>query len=255
MSENTATILSLKNVTKNFGGVRAVHDVSLDVMHGERRLIIGTNGAGKSTLFNLICGDFPLTSGSVELFGRDASRMNVRERAKLGMRRTYQATALFRKMTLRQNFYLALLGEKPLTSHLNVFTHYRDTDSYNEKIEIIAEKVRLQHKLDEYVENISHGECRQLELGLALICEPKLMLLDEPSSGLSASERQIILELLRALDPAITLVLVEHNMELAFAIATDVTVMMNGEVVCHGKPDEIRRNEYVQKIYLGGEAN
>lgn len=252
MSQSQNVILSLKHVTKNFGGVRAVHDVSMDVVRGERRLIIGTNGAGKSTLFNLICGDFPLTSGSVELFGRDVSDMNVRRRAKLGMRRTYQATALFKKMTLRQNFYLALLGEKPLRSHLNPFTNWKDTASYDAKIENIARTVLLEDKLDERVQNISHGECRQLELGLALISEPKLMLLDEPSSGLSASERQVILDLLRALDSDITLVLVEHNMELAFAIATDVTVMMNGEVVCHGTPDEIRKNEYVQTIYLGG---
>ena len=246
------SILSLKHVTKNFGGVCAVHDVSMDVMYGERRLIIGTNGAGKSTLFNLICGDLPLTSGSVELFGKDVSVLNVRQRAKLGMRRTYQATALFRMMTIRQNFYLAMLGIRSLKSHLNVFANWKDTQAYSSKIEEYAKIVRLEQKLDEKVENISHGECRQLELGLALICEPKLLLLDEPSSGLSASERQCILELLQALDPEITLVLVEHNMELAFAIATDVTVMMNGEVVCHGTPDEIRKNEYVQTIYLGG---
>ena len=225
MSEKQMPILSLKHVTKHFGGIKAVHDVSMDVMHGERRLIIGTNGAGKSTLFNLICGDFPLTSGSVEIFGKDVTRMNVRERAKLGMRRTYQATALFRQMTLRQNFYLALLGKRSLLSHLNMFTYYKDTVSYDDQIEAVAQQVRLFEKLDERVESISHGECRQLELGLALICQPQLLLLDEPSSGLSASERQIILDLLRELDPDITLVLVEHNMELAFAIATQVTVM------------------------------
>ena len=252
MSEKQMPILSLKHVTKHFGGIKAVHDVSMDVMHGERRLIIGTNGAGKSTLFNLICGDFPLTSGSVEIFGKDVTRMNVRERAKLGMRRTYQATALLRQMTLRQNFYLALLGKRSLLSHLNMLTYYKDTVSYDDQIEAVAQQVRLFEKLDERVESISHGECRQLELGLALICQPQLLLLDEPSSGLSASERQIILDLLRELDPDITLVLVEHNMELAFAIATQVTVMMNGEVIVHGTPDEIRSNEYVQKIYLGG---
>ncbi|MEG1557682.1 MAG: ATP-binding cassette domain-containing protein [Oscillospiraceae bacterium] len=252
MPENCSEILSLRSVTKNFSGIVAVHDVNMDVMYGERRLIIGTNGAGKSTLFNLICGDFPLSSGSVHLFGKDVTSMSLRKRALMGMRRTYQATALFNKLTVRQNFYLAVLGEKPLKSYLNIFSYYKSTSAFSDKIETYAKSVNLADKLDETVENISHGERRQLELGLALILNPKLLLLDEPSSGLSANERQVILNLLVNLDKDITLLLVEHNMELAFAIATKVTVMMNGEIVCDGTPQEIQNNEYVQTIYLGG---
>ncbi|MBC8535328.1 ABC transporter ATP-binding protein [Feifania hominis] len=251
MAQNSQ-ILSLSGVTKSFGGVVAVRDVSMDVAHGERRLIIGTNGAGKSTLFNLICGDIPLTSGTVRLFERDVTHLDLRRRALMGMRRTYQATALFNKLTVRQNFYLALLGERSTRHHFNLFTNYKNSGSYNEKIEQTAALVDIQEKLDEVIDNISHGERRQLELGLALISQPKLLLLDEPSSGLSASERQKIQAILQNLDPQITLLLVEHNMELAFAVATDVTVMQNGEIVCEGSPQAIRGDEYVQKIYLGG---
>jgi len=245
-------ILTLSSVTKSFGGVQAVRDVSLNVAYGERHLIIGTNGAGKSTLFNLICGDFPPTSGSICLFGKDVSSLSMRKRALLGMRRTYQATALFNNLTVQQNFYLALLGEKSMIDHLRLFRHYKNTESFSERIQNMAVEVGLHEKLNAKVSDISHGERRQLEFGLALICRPKFLLLDEPSSGLSASERQEILQLLKKLDPEITLLLVEHNMELAFAIATKVTVMHHGEVVCEGSPEKVRNDEYVQDIYLGG---
>jgi len=251
MSAND-NILTLRSVTKNFGGVQAVRDVSIDIAYGERHLIIGTNGAGKSTLFNLICGDFPPTSGSISLFGKDVSPLNMRQRSLLGMRRTYQATALFNNLTVQQNFYLALLGEKPMIEHLRLFMHYKNTASYSEKIQSMALEVGLHEKLNEKVSDISHGERRQLEFGLALICRPKFLLLDEPSSGLSASERQEILNLLQKLDREITLLLVEHNMELAFAVASKVTVMHHGEVVCEGSPEKVRSDNYVQEIYLGG---
>jgi len=246
------SILTLSSVTKSFGGVQAVRDVSLDVAYGERHLIIGTNGAGKSTLFNLICGDFPPTSGSICLFGKDVSSLGMRQRALLGMRRTYQATALFNNLTVQQNFYLALLGEKTMIEHLRLFMHYKNTTSFGEKIQNMALEVGLHEKLDAKVSDISHGERRQLEFGLALITQPKFLLLDEPSSGLSASERQEILKLLQKLDPEITLLLVEHNMELAFAVASRVTVMHHGEVVCEGTPDKVRNDQHVQDIYLGG---
>ncbi|NLJ63837.1 MAG: ATP-binding cassette domain-containing protein [Christensenellaceae bacterium] len=248
----TQPILSVAQVSKSFGGTVAVRDVSFDIAYGERCLIIGTNGAGKSTLFNLICGDLPLSSGKIEIFGHDVSKMSVRNRSKLGLRRTYQGTALFNKLTIRQNFYLSLLGAMPMSKQMNLFTNYKDTAAYTEQIEQICKTVQLSKKIDEMVANLSHGERRQLEVGLALICHPQLLLLDEPSSGLSANERLIIQDLLMGLDSDITLVLVEHNMELAFAVATRVIVMMNGEIVDIGTPLEIQNNPYVQEIYLGG---
>lgn len=249
--ENRPVVLSVQNVTKRFGGVVAVNEVNLEVRKGDRYLLIGTNGAGKSTLFNLICGDIPVTSGKVILFGKDVTNKSVRDRACMGMRRTYQATALFPKLTVRQNFYLAVLGTMPLRSHFNIFTDYTKSKAYNCAIEETAEKVMLTEKLDDLVMNLSHGEHRQLELGLALISKPQLLLLDEPSSGLSENERAIMKQMLLDLDEEMTLIMVEHNMELGFAVSSKVTVMQDGNVVFEGTPEETQNNELVQSIYLG----
>lgn len=249
--EKKPVVLSVRNVTKRFGGVVAVNDVNLEVRKGDRYLLIGTNGAGKSTLFNLICGDLPVTSGQVVLFGKDVTGRSIRDRAVMGMRRTYQATALFPKLTVRQNLYLAVLGSMPLRSHFNIFTNYCRSKAYNESIEQTAKEVMLEDKLDELVMNLSHGEHRQLELGLALISKPKLLLLDEPSSGLSENERAIMKKMLLDLDEEMTLIMVEHNMELGFAVSTKVTVMLDGKVVFEGTPEETQNNAFVQSIYLG----
>ena len=249
--ENRPIVLSVQNATKRFGGVVAVNEVNLDVRKGDRYLLIGTNGAGKSTLFNLICGDLPLTSGKVFLFGEDVTKKSIRDRANMGMRRTYQATALFPKLTVRQNLYLAVLGTMPLISHFNIFTNYAKSKAYNEKIAETAKEVMLEDKLDDLVMNLSHGEHRQLELGLALISKPKLLLLDEPSSGLSENERAIMKQMLSNLDEEMTLIMVEHSMELGFAVSSKVTVMQDGNVVFEGAPEETQNNELVQSIYLG----
>lgn len=249
--ESKPVVLSIQNVTKRFGGVVAVNDVTLEVRKGDRYLLIGTNGAGKSTLFNLICGDLPVTSGKVFLFGKDVTNKSIRDRAIMGMRRTYQATALFPKLTVRQNLYLAVLGTMPMKSHFNVFTNYTKSKAFNGKILETAWEVMLEDKLDELVMNLSHGEHRRLELGLALISKPRLLLLDEPSSGLSESERAIMKEMLLNLDEEITLIMVEHNMELGFAVSSKVTVMQDGRVVFQGTPEETQNNEFVQSIYLG----
>ena len=167
------------------------------------------------------------------------------------MRRTYQATALFPKLTVKQNLYLGILGTMPLRSHFNFFTNYTQSKGYDERIQAAAKEVLLEDKLNELVMNLSHGEHRQLELGLALISRPKLLLLDEPSSGLSENERAIMKQMLLNLDKNITLIMVEHNMELGFAVSSQVTVMMDGEVVFEGTPEETQSNEFVQSIYLG----
>ncbi|MBQ9300565.1 MAG: ATP-binding cassette domain-containing protein [Clostridia bacterium] len=251
MDDTMPVVLSVQEATQRFGGVTAVNNVNLEVHRGDRYLLIGTNGAGKSTLFNLICGDLPLTNGKIVLFGQNVTHKSVRQRAALGMRRTYQATALFPKLTVRQNLYLAILGTQPLIKHFNLFKDYRDSSAYTEEIEKVAADVMLLPKVDERVMNLSHGEHRQLELGLALIAKPKLLLLDEPSSGLSENERALMRKMLLALDKEITLLMVEHNMELAFSVASRVTVMYDGEVVFEGTPEETQKSELVQSIYLG----
>ncbi|MGM9521803.1 MAG: ABC transporter ATP-binding protein [Oscillospiraceae bacterium] len=251
-TENKVPMLSLSHVCKNFGGVKAVCDVTCDIAHGERRLFIGTNGAGKTTLFNLITGDLPVSSGKVCINGKDVTKSSIQSRVRMGMQRTYQSSALFANLTVRQNLYLAIMGAQPVLRQVNLLKNYKKSVGYCDRLEETARKVSLGEKLDELVCNLSHGECRQLEIGLALINSPSLLLFDEPSSGLSENERQIILALLQGLDRDITIVLIEHNMELAFAVADYVTVMFNGSVVAEGTPAEVQANELVQKIYLGG---
>ena len=249
--KNPMPVLSLRSVSKSFGGVRAVGNVSTDVAPGERRLFIGTNGAGKTTLFNLIAGDLQVTSGTIHLFGKDVTNLPVRTRVKMGMRRTYQTSALFDGLTVRQNLYLALLGGESALRHLNMFRSSRRNRRYNEKIEETARRIDMAAKLDAKVEALSHGERRQLEFGLAIIPEPKVLLFDEPAAGLSADERQTMLGLIRSLGRDVTVIMIEHDIELAFAIADYVVVMFDGDVVAEGSVEEIRGNKLVQQIYLG----
>lgn len=252
MQANTSVpVLSLQGVCKSFGGVQAVSNVTTDIAHGERRLFIGTNGAGKTTLFNLIAGDFPATSGTIKLFGEDVTRLPVRKRVKMGMRRTYQTSALFDGLTVRQNMYLALLGDKSTPHHLNMLAHHRKNRQFEEKIQHTAQVIGMADRLDAPVDSLSHGERRQLEFGLAIITEPKVLLFDEPAAGLSAEERQIMLRLIQGLSRDVTIVMIEHDIELAFAIADYVVVMFDGEVVAEGTVGEIRKNQLVQQIYLG----
>ena len=190
----------------------------------------------------------------LKLFGKDVTNMPTRKRVKLGMRRTYQTSALFDGLTVRQNFYLALLGEKKTGSHLNMLVHHRGNPGFEEKIQETARTVGLEAKLDEDVSALSHGERRQLEFGLAIITDPQMLLFDEPAAGLSAEERKMMLQMIQSLSRDITIVMIEHDIDLAFAIADYVVVMFDGEVFAEGTVDEIRKNEAVQKIYLGEAA-
>lgn len=251
MENRSLPVLSLQNVCKSFGGVQAVKDVTTDIAQGERRLFIGTNGAGKTTLFNLIAGDLAATSGTIRLFGQDVTRLPVRRRVKLGMRRTYQTSALFDGLTVRQNLYLALLGGASTAAHLDMLGHHRRSPGHEEKIQETAQVIGMPDKLDTPVDALSHGERRQLEFGLAIIAQPKLLLFDEPAAGLSAEERQTMLRLIQGLSREVTVVMIEHDIELAFAVADYVVVMFDGQVVAQGTVDEIRNNELVQQIYLG----
>jgi branched-chain amino acid transport system ATP-binding protein len=256
MTEKTQEYaLILENVSKYFGGVKAVSDISLSIKKGERRLFIGTNGAGKTTLFNLIAGDLPVSSGSIHMFGRDITRLPVRKRVRMGMRRTYQTSALFDGLTVRQNFHLAIIGGGSVLGHFNFWKRAEknvEADRYSDEI---AASVGLNSKMGVPVSNLSHGERRQLELGLAVIGRPMLMMFDELCSGLSLDERRTMLELVRSLDKEVTLILIEHDMDIAFAVADFITVMYEGRILTEGTPEEVRSNLQVQNVYLGGDVH
>jgi branched-chain amino acid transport system ATP-binding protein len=248
-ADSAEPILRLRGIGRRFGGVRACDDVDLDVLPGERRAILGPNGAGKTTLFNLVSGEFPPTAGTVELFGRDVTRIPTRKRARLGLTRTFQTSRLFLGLNVEDNLYLAVLGVRE--GQLRPVRLNSKDRPMRERARELAEAVGLQDRLDTVVASLSHGEQRQLEVAMARAGEPKLMMLDEPAAGLSRGERVLLTELLLALDRAITLILIEHDMDVALTVAERVTMMHDGRVIVEGTPAEIRANELVHDLYLG----
>ena len=238
----------MRGVGWRFGGLHADRDVDLEIAPGERRAILGPNGAGKTTLFNVICGDFPATAGHVELFGRDVTGLPARTRASMGLARTYQQSRLFGGLTVEDNIYLAIVGVKG--GRLRPVRLARDTEM-RETARAVAGRVAIDSKLSELVANLSHGEHRQVALAVALAAEPQMMMLDEPCSGLSRGERQLLTDLLLALGQELTLIVIEHDMDVALRVAERVTMMHDGRVIVEGTPDEIRANELVHDLYLG----
>jgi branched-chain amino acid transport system ATP-binding protein len=245
-----AHALSLSGVSRNFGGIRAVADISFDVSHGKRLTIIGTNGAGKSTLFNLVTGVYQLSSGSISIFGQDVSKQPAHRRANLGIARTFQTSKLFQGLTVRENLYVSLrqaMGENKISWLANPASD----DQLRIDSTLLLEKVDLTKKADILVSDISHGESRQLEVAMALAMRPKILMLDEPAAGISPTERVRLVELLKSLEKEITLVLIEHDMAVALAVADEVIVMHDGTIFMQGSPDEVRESSAVRDLYLG----
>jgi branched-chain amino acid transport system ATP-binding protein len=241
-------VLRVRGLTRRFGGVVAVGDVDLDLAPGERRAVLGPNGAGKSTVFNLIAGADSPTSGTVELFGTDVTRHGARSRTRMGLSRTFQTSRLLTGLTVEDNLYVAAIGVtggrfRPLRTR-------RDAEA-RERARRTAESVGMTDRLDTLAGDLSHGEQRQLEIGLALVAEPRMLLLDEPAAGLSRAERQLLTALLLSLDRGVTLLLIEHDMDVALTVAERVTMMHDGVVIVEGTPAEIRANQRVHDLYLG----
>ncbi len=240
--------LRLRGVGRRFGGVQAVRDVDLDVPHGQRRAILGPNGAGKTTLFNLVAGDFEVSSGSIEIFGEDVTALPARARPRLGVARSYQKSRLFLGLTVEDNLFLALVGRHG--GRLRVFPGARDR-VFRERARVAADRVALGDRTQRLVGSLSHGEQRQLEVGMALVTDPRVILLDEPASGLSRGERERLTELLLALPRDVTLVLIEHDMDVALRVADFVSMLHDGRKIVEGTPGEIRANQLVHDLYLG----
>jgi branched-chain amino acid transport system ATP-binding protein len=247
--ENAEPALRLRGVGRRFGGLHACDDVDLDVAPGERRAILGPNGAGKTTLFNVICGDLPASSGTVEIFGEDVTKRPARYRAKLGLARTYQQSRLFDGLTVEDSIYLSIVGVEG--GRLRPVLLPGRERQIRERAREAAGRVAISQKLHEFVGNLSHGEHRQVAIAMSLASEPRALMLDEPASGLSRGERQLLTELLLGLDRHITLILIEHDMDIALRVAEEVTMMHDGRVIVEGTPDEIRANQTVHDLYLG----
>jgi branched-chain amino acid transport system ATP-binding protein len=241
--------IAVGGLAKVFGGLAAVDGVSLSVGAGERRVLIGPNGAGKTTLFHCVTGTLRPTRGSVHLFGRDVTREPEHRRTALGMGRTFQITNLFADLTLAENLALAIVGTEPRKWALHrTVASYADVRA--RALESL-EAVGLAGRADQPVKQVSYGERRQLELALALNTRPKVLFLDEPCAGLSPSERQRISRMIAALPRDITLVMIEHDMDVALGLADRVTVLHQGKVILEGAPDEVRANTEVRDVYFG----
>jgi branched-chain amino acid transport system ATP-binding protein len=243
------TAIEVERLSKQFGGLRAVDEASLRVAPGERRVLIGPNGAGKTTLFNCIAGTLPPTSGRVLMFGTDISGLAENKRTVLGMGRTFQISNVFTDLTVLENLMLSIIGtdRRKWIMHRPVAAFSAER---TQALEGLA-KVGLGGRADETVKFLSYGERRQLELALALNVNPKVLLLDEPCAGLSPSERQRFSQLIAALPRAITLIMIEHDIDIALALADRVTVLHHGKVILDGTPAEVQSDAQVREVYFG----
>jgi branched-chain amino acid transport system ATP-binding protein len=229
------SLLELRDVSVAFGGLRAVDGVDLDLEAGDRHGLIGPNGAGKSTLFRLVAGGLRPTTGSISYDGKDITRLARHRRARLGIGQTFQHSSLFGGLSCRENVELAL-----------------HRASNGGSVDEALERFSLAERADAPAAVLSHGERRQLELALALVTEPRLLLLDEPAAGLSAAETERFAALLAELPPDLTVLLIEHDLDLVFRAARTVTVLHLGKVIASGSPDEVRANDEVHSVYIGG---
>ena len=241
--------LTVTGLSKSFGGLRVTTNVNLNVEPGERRLIIGPNGAGKTTLFNLITGEITPDSGSIQLFGQDITKTPSRHRPHLGMARTYQIITLFPRDTIIHNVSLALLGLTP--ARWNPLINIRRQGHLIEHGRAALQRVGLAHIADRPLSQTSYGERRRVEIAMALAQNPKVLLLDEPFAGLSIDERRDVQQLLLAIPRDVTIVMIEHNMDVALEFAERITLLHFGEVIVEGNRAEVVNNPRTREVYLG----
>jgi len=242
-----SALLELRGVGRSFGALKAVDAVDLDVASGARHALIGPNGAGKSTLFRLISGEMPVSAGSVTLSGNDVTKLSQIRRARRGLAQTMQHSSLFLTQTAAQNVGLAAQRHRGTAAWL-LPRRQRQVDA---RARELLDAVGLSERSDVVVSSLSHGERRQLEIAVALACEPRLLLMDEPAAGMSPTESGRLTELVQALPREITVVIVEHDLDVVFALAERVTVLHLGRVLLTGSPDEVRGSTAVQEAYLG----
>jgi len=243
------TALAVTGLSKSFGGLHVTANVNLAVEPGERRLIIGPNGAGKTTLFNLITGEITPDSGSVVLFDRDITRLASRNRAHLGLARTYQIITLFTRDTILRNVTLALLGLSPLRWNPVIALHRQQHLVAAGRAAL--DRVGLAHIADRPLAETSYGEKRRVEIAMALAQNPKVLLLDEPFAGLSIDERGDVRKLLVAIPRDVTIVMIEHDMDTALDLADRITLMHFGEVIVEGTRAEVVADPRTREVYLG----
>lgn len=245
-------VLSLDRVVRTFGGLQAVREVSFSVEAGARVAVIGPNGAGKTTLFNLISGELLPTAGHIDALGHTITRLAPHRRTALGLGRTYQITNLFSRLSVLENMLLAAAGldraRYAVLRPMQAFPHL------HERARALLTPLGLWELRDEAVSTLSYGDQRQLEIALALASGPRVLLLDEPTAGLSPAETQGVMQIVRGLPREMTILLIEHDMAVVFGVCDRILVLHHGEMIAAGPPEAIRRDPRVREIYLGTSA-
>ncbi|GAA0285626.1 ABC transporter ATP-binding protein [Rhodovulum strictum] len=246
-------MLDVRNLDKSFGAIHVTRDVSFRLDKGERRVILGPNGAGKTTLFNLLAGEIAPDAGRILLDGRDITAAPVAERARLGLARSYQKNTLFDGLTVAENLGLAAAVASGATR--SILRDALAAPAVRETVSEVAARLHLTPHLGAQVSAVSYGVRRQLEVGLALATRPRVILLDEPTSGIGPEMAHGFHHMLSSLPRDLTLLIVEHDMDLAFDVADRITVLNYGEVVFDGAPDDARNSALLRDIYLGSWEN
>jgi branched-chain amino acid transport system ATP-binding protein len=243
--------LVVSNVSRNFGGVQALSNISFEVEPGERHLIIGPNGAGKTTLFNVLSGALSVSDGTVILFGRDITDLPAYERARIGLSRTFQITNLFPRLSVLENILLALqITENNAAS---LFRRMRANRPLYQRADALLQEWNLTAIAGRATKDISYGEQRQIDLILAMARKPKVLLLDEPTAGLSAAEVVRVVGMIRSLSKEMTILMIEHDMDVAFDLADRISVLHQGRLIAEGDVGTIRGDPHVTEIYLGAD--
>ena len=245
----TDTVLSCTSLVKRFGGITATDNVSLELKQGARHALIGPNGAGKTTLINLLTGVLEPTSGSISLLGQDISRLAPHKRVQRGMVRTFQINQLFNSMTPLET--LAMVISQQNSDNVSVWQSLGANKNVAEHAEQLLEQFRLTDVANQRTEQLAYGKRRLLEIAIALACKPRVLLLDEPVAGVPAGEREELLQTVAALPADVSVLLIEHDMDLVFSFATRMTVMVNGAVLTEGSPQQIANDPQVRAVYLG----
>lgn len=243
------TILETHQLEKDFGGLQAVKDVDFSLRQGEIRSIIGPNGAGKTTFFNLLAGNLKPTSGSITFKGRDITKVPQHRICRLGVTKSHQITSIFPKLSVWENVRLAA---QVRFTHYNFWRHHNDLEDVNEVTEQILGQVSLLEKRDQVASNLPYGDQRYLEIGITLATRPEVLLLDEPTAGMTPVETNDTVKLIQKLAEDLTIVIVEHDMSVVMGISHLITVLHEGSVLAEGSPEDIHHNEDVQRVYLGG---
>lgn len=241
--------LRIRNLSKYFGGLLASENINLDLPPGSRTALIGPNGAGKSTFANLLSGVLKPSSGEISFDGKDIMPLSEARRVKLGIAKTFQITTLFRGMSVRENIRLACLEKQDLG--FQMFKAANKTETIEAEVESLLTQLDLSALADKLVSDLAYGQQRLVELALTLALRPKLLILDEPAAGVPSSETHLITDAIAQLPDDLSVLIIEHDMDLVFKVATSIIVLVQGSILTEGTPAEISKDATVRELYLG----